>query len=468
MAQLLGSYIDTKRKAAWRYIEEWQSTAYSLVVFTATMIVMFWASVFLYTSFYFTYMPEESITWPINFHYRSCQEKPGICSNPCAIVAVTDPNRGSVLARGQKYRVVVDFEMPESPTNQRIGNEDNMLSLGMFLINMSMKTHTGEVLRESSRSSMLRYKSPLLQTISTMTFSPLLLYGIQEEKQMVTVELFSQYEEDPVIPLSEVHVELQTRFVELYGAQLRIHAVFSGLRYLMYHYPLTAATMGIGICMMFLSAVVIFSWYQFSGPTLNARIGANQMAYPNGNALPISQGNSKSTNSTNEESMDVLEQTVSSTSSPKTSKQSPDSSVPGKAAGSEEAKEKGRSDHVETKRRDSDDFEVVSSSKMPDEIGCHKVSKPTVCLPSEVDSRQGSDVFGSDDHGLTGEAVSQQLPGMCKNNDDDISGETDSRQGSIYDDQDSDSTVDFSGCKQVSSADGEEDCVIRQRIQTAE
>lgn len=429
MAQLLGSYIDTKRKAAWRYIEEWQSTAYSLVVFTATMIVMFWASVFLYTSFYFTYMPEESITWPINFHYRSCQEKPGICSNPCAIVAVTDPNRGSVLARGQKYRVVVDFEMPESPTNQRIGNEDNMLSLGMFLINMSMKTHTGEVLRESSRSSMLRYKSPLLQTISTMTFSPLLLYGIQEEKQMVTVELFSQYEEDPVIPLSEVHVELQTRFVELYGAQLRIHAVFSGLRYLMYHYPLTAATMGIGICMMFLSAVVIFSWYQFSGPTLNARIGANQMAYPNGNALPISQGNSKSTNSTNEESMDVLEQTVSSTSSPKTSKQSADSSVPGKAAGSEEAHEKGRSDHVETKRRDSDDFEVVSSSKMPDEIGCHKVSKPTVCLPSEVDSRQGSDVFGSDDHGLT---------------------------------------VDLSGCKQVSSADGEEDCVIRQRIQTAE
>lgn len=420
MAQLLGSYIDTKRKAAWRYIEEWQSTAYSLVVFTATMIVMFWASVFLYTSFYFTYMPEESITWPINFHYRSCQEKPGICSNPCAIVAVTDPNRGSVLARGQKYRVVVDFEMPESPTNQRIG---------MFLINMSMKTHTGEVLRESSRSSMLRYKSPLLQTISTMTFSPLLLYGIQEEKQMVTVELFSQYEEDPVIPLSEVHVELQTRFVELYGAQLRIHAVFSGLRYLMYHYPLTAATMGIGICMMFLSAVVIFSWYQFSGPTLNARIGANQMAYPNGNALPISQGNSKSTNSTNEESMDVLEQTVSSTSSPKTSKQSADSSVPGKAAGSEEAHEKGRSDHVETKRRDSDDFEVVSSSKMPDEIGCHKVSKPTVCLPSEVDSRQGSDVFGSDDHGLT---------------------------------------VDLSGCKQVSSADGEEDCVIRQRIQTAE
>lgn len=68
-----------------------------------------------------------------------------------------------------------------------------------------------------------------------------------------------------VTPLSEVYVRLATKHVELYGAQLRIHAVFSGLRYLMYHYPLTAAALGIGICMVFLSAVVIFSWYQFSG-----------------------------------------------------------------------------------------------------------------------------------------------------------------------------------------------------------
>lgn len=60
-------------------------------------------------------------------------------------------------------------------------------------------------------------------------------------------------------------MRLATKHVELYGAQLRIHAVFSGLRYLMYHYPLTAAALGIGICMVFLSAVVILSWYQFSG-----------------------------------------------------------------------------------------------------------------------------------------------------------------------------------------------------------
>lgn len=62
----------------------------------------------------------------------SCGEKPGICSNPCAVISVTDPVRGSVLARGQKYRVVVDIEMPESPMNQRIGNEAKPFTSGVF------------------------------------------------------------------------------------------------------------------------------------------------------------------------------------------------------------------------------------------------------------------------------------------------------------------------------------------------
>lgn len=70
-----------------------------------------------------------------------------------------------------------------------------------------------------------------------------------------------------LVPVSEVHIELASRHVELYSAQLRIHAMFSGLRYFMYYYPLSAASVGIGICMVFLSTVVILSWYQFSAPS---------------------------------------------------------------------------------------------------------------------------------------------------------------------------------------------------------
>lgn len=366
----------SKKKATWRYIEEWQGTLYSMVVFGATMVVMFWASVFLYTSFYFTYMPQESITWPIHFQYNACEDRPGICTNPEAIISVTDPARGTLLARGQKYRVVVDLEMPESTTNQR---------LGMFLVSMDMRSHGGESLRQASRSTMLRYKSSLLQTISTMAFAPFFLYGVQEEKQMVTVELFSQYEEDPVTPLSEVYVRLATKHVELYGAQLRIHAVFSGLRYLMYHYPLTAAALGIGICMVFLSAVVIFSWYQFSGSAGKQLGGPRQVNFPNGRATGIGPGRSAGAGV---QPMDALPKVVPAAARnagleiPPKAKEEPLNEEAPKEVGKDEKgdleggaalpveHETGENDGPghqgsEAEGRDSDEFEVVCPSKNP-------------------------------------------------------------------------------------------------------
>ncbi|XP_064117849.1 seipin-like isoform X2 [Macrobrachium nipponense] len=360
MPKLLGSYIEEKRKAAAVRVEEWQGILYSIIVFVATLVVMFWASLFLYTSFYFTYMPQESITWPIHFQYKACSETPGICSNPTSVVSVTDPIRGSILARGQKYRVVVDIEMPESPTNQR---------LGMFLIDLDMKSQNGESLRHSSRSAMLRYRSPLLQTIGTTIFAPLMLYGVSEEKQMVTVELFAQYEEDPLNPLSEVQIELHTRHVELYAAQLRIHAVFTGLRYFMYHYPLSAATVGVGICMVFLSAVVILSWYQFSGSSPAAQVG--KPTFPNGQALTGPSEDLRSINNLTPERKSSHRHSFSMKKGQESDKGVSDSiDVYGTKDLNNSDLEKSEDSNLlpESERRDSDEFEVVSPTKFDNDV----------------------------------------------------------------------------------------------------
>ncbi|KAK8389874.1 hypothetical protein O3P69_012808 [Scylla paramamosain] len=360
MSKVLGGYISNKRRQAQDYLESWQSTVYSMVVFSATMVVIFWASVFLYTSFYFTFMPQESITWPIHFQFKSCENEPGICSNPNAVIPVLDPMRGSLLVRGQKYRVVVDLEMPESPVNQRIG---------MFLLNMEMKNQGGGTLRQSSRSAMMRYKSELLHFISTTVFAPLLLYGLQEEKQVVTVELFSQYEEDPLLPLSEVYIELASRHVELYAAQMRIHATFSGLRYFMFHYPLIAAVVGIGICMVFLSAVVILSWYQFSGPTFSpVQPSRGMVSFPNGSASAIG------THVTSPATKMVVEDEdkddggggggapssrVSQVEPEENSAKGEDTKVPSDSQDSEMSQDSP----VGEKASDREDFEIVNSSK---------------------------------------------------------------------------------------------------------
>lgn len=45
---------------------------------------------------------------------------------------------------------------------------------------------------------MLHYKSDLLHSLNTLALSPFLIMGTTEQKQTVSLELFSSYEEDQV------------------------------------------------------------------------------------------------------------------------------------------------------------------------------------------------------------------------------------------------------------------------------
>lgn len=46
--------------------------------------------------------------------------------------------------------------------------------------------------------SMLRYRSDLLKYLGTLLFLPAFLTGVAEQKQLLEVELFSDYTDDPV------------------------------------------------------------------------------------------------------------------------------------------------------------------------------------------------------------------------------------------------------------------------------
>ena len=46
--------------------------------------------------------------------------------------------------------------------------------------------------------SMLRYRSDLLRYLGTLLFLPAFLTGVAEQKQVLDVELFSDYTDDPV------------------------------------------------------------------------------------------------------------------------------------------------------------------------------------------------------------------------------------------------------------------------------
>ncbi|XP_051533807.1 seipin-like isoform X2 [Myxocyprinus asiaticus] len=223
------------------------------ILFCVLMLLL-WVSMFLYGSFYYSYMPTVSFSTPVHFYYRTdCDPSDSVlCSFPTANVSLLKNGKDQVMMSDQAYRISLELEMPESPVNEQ---------LGMFMVKITCYTRDGTVISSVARSTMLHYRSNLLQTMSTLLFSPLLLTGVSEQKQLIEVELFPDFRSD--LPAIGAVIEIQSRRVQIYSVQLRIHAYFTGIRYLLYNFPVMSAIVGVASNFTFLSVIVLFSYLQF-------------------------------------------------------------------------------------------------------------------------------------------------------------------------------------------------------------
>lgn len=220
------------------------------------LVLLLWISIFLYGSFYYSYMPTVSFATPVHFYYRTdCDPSDSVlCSFPTANISLLKNGKDQVMMSGQAYRISLELEMPESPVNEQ---------LGMFMVKMACYTKDGTVMTSVARSTMLHYHSNLLQTMNTLLFSPLLLTGLSEQKQLIEVELFPDFRLDIYQPAVGAVIEIQSRRVQIYSAQLRIHAYFTGIRYLLYNFPVTSAIIGVGSNFTFICVIVLFGYLQF-------------------------------------------------------------------------------------------------------------------------------------------------------------------------------------------------------------
>ncbi|XP_077372194.1 seipin-like [Festucalex cinctus] len=231
-------------------------TLFQAAVLFCVLGLLLWVSIFLYGSFYYSYMPTVSFSAPVHFYYNSdCDgSESELCSFPTANISLLKNDRDQVMAYGQPYRISLELELPESPVNEQ---------LGMFMVKMLCYTKGGKMVSSVRRSTMLHYRSTLLQTLSTFFFSPLLLTGMAEQKQLIEVEIFSAYKTNSYQPTVGAVIEIQSKRVQIYSSQLRIHAYFTGVRYVLYNFPLTSAVIGVATNFAFLGVIVLFSYLQF-------------------------------------------------------------------------------------------------------------------------------------------------------------------------------------------------------------
>ncbi|XP_071783295.2 seipin-like [Centroberyx gerrardi] len=244
-----------------------------------TVFLLLWTATFLYGSFYYSYMPKAAYSTPVHYYYRTdCESSASfLCSYPTANISLVRNNKKQVLTFGQAYQIYLELEMPDSPANQQ---------QGMFMIRMTCYSREGRevgssarIARQllsasSSRFTMLRYRSGLLRTIGTLLFLPAFLTGVAEQKQLLEVELFSDYTDDPYAPSVGAVIEIMSNTVQIYSSQLYVHAHFTGLRYLLFNFPVMSALVGVSSNFIFLSVLSLFSYMR-----LLLRVGLRPKQY---------------------------------------------------------------------------------------------------------------------------------------------------------------------------------------------
>ncbi|EGI57185.1 PREDICTED: seipin [Acromyrmex echinatior] len=227
------------------------------IIIISTILIV-WLSIFLYTVFYYSYMPSMSYVRPVHLQFKSCDEKKGICSFPQAHVQLT--KRQQLLMIGQPYKMNLHLEMPESTANKE---------LGMFMVCAQLRSRDGHLVDHICKSAMLHYRSTLLHTLTTLLFSPMMIFGNAEEKQDIVLELFNNFEEDQNHPVTIIFIEIQSRHIEFYSANLIINAHLSGLRYWMFYWPILSSCVGIGTNLFFIMLVCILSYIHFGSEDEN-------------------------------------------------------------------------------------------------------------------------------------------------------------------------------------------------------
>jgi len=208
-------------------------------------------SVFLYSTLYYAYMPVEMHHIPIHLQFQPCEETTARCSFPTAQLIL---QRSQKLMQGQTYSISLNLEIPDSPINE---------NHGMFMTCLNISSISGQKIGGSCKSSISQYRSPLLRTMETVSYSPALITGWSTQKQNIHINYFSNFQTFPLTPAEVIDVEIKSKALQVVEASLEIHAELKGLRHLMYRHPWISAFLGVTMNILILGTILFVSWSRF-------------------------------------------------------------------------------------------------------------------------------------------------------------------------------------------------------------
>merc|ERR1719339_603056 len=136
----------------------------------------------------------------------------------------------------------------------------------MFMSCLKISSTSGEQIGEACKSSISEYRSSLLRTMETISYSPALLTGFSAQKQELHINYFSNFQTDPHTPAEVITVEIHSKHLQVTEASLEIHAELKGLRHLMYRHPWVSSFLGVSTNILILTTIILISWARFLQP----------------------------------------------------------------------------------------------------------------------------------------------------------------------------------------------------------
>nr|XP_039259942.1 seipin-like [Styela clava] len=269
----------------WRFVKPYFNVSktvifHGIVVFVIAAFCLY-ISAFLFGALYFYNMPTIYHSFDLNFQYsRQCIQqhrnylRTGIgdtdkmYKNACYPKAMLDFD--SIVSKkvpqpDQKFMVYLILDLPESQTN---------LDIGMFMVTMRY----GSLF--SSHPVSIKYRPFLIRLASIAFYWPLLLFDLIESKQTITVPLFDEARFSHVSKMDvqnclrengstfkdQCHhriVEIQIDYpdIQIYSAQLQVTAIFSGLQYFLYQWPVFSFLVGIAVFFVPVLASMLVIFY---------------------------------------------------------------------------------------------------------------------------------------------------------------------------------------------------------------
>ena len=128
------------------------------------------------------------------------------------------------------------------------------------MVTLELLNSKNNTLAFVSKPAHLIYKSPLLRSITTLVYSPALLFGSLQESSRLSLNLLSNYIEKSSESIQYAKVTLGNPLIQTYSSFILIETHFQGLAYFMHHWWLSTAFFFISNIMLVEILLVSLFW----------------------------------------------------------------------------------------------------------------------------------------------------------------------------------------------------------------